>query len=208
MKIWIRKYLGQLLTLCFVLQAHLILFFIYSPIEKKTYHSKKPVVVRTYFQASPKPQKGAIEKRVKGVKTTAAQKKSPSSKKEESLPSKISLPKKQPLSMGKPVPLLPLPGRIHALHIDTPLEEQSSYLTLAIQTLQQTLELPEDGDVKVELTVLKSGDVEKFQILYAESDKNRYYLESALARLHLPQFSGELARQSRHTFRLIFCYEK
>ncbi len=198
---WIRKHLAQLLTLCFVVKVHLILFLIHPPIiEKKESHPRKPVVVCTYFQTSPKPQKGGGEKKVEGTKITPVQKKS--------LLSKISPLKEIPLPIGKGAPLLPLPRKIDTLHIDTPLDGENSYLALAIQTLQQRLELPEEGDVKVELTVSKRGDVEKLQILYAESDKNRYYLESALARLRLPRFSGELAHQSRHTFTLLFCYEK
>lgn len=107
---------------------------------------------------------------------------------------------------------LNLPKEIQQLSIDTidtsATVEEASYLPLLVQALKTHLELPEDGKVRIQLTVLKSGRVEKVQILYAESEKNKMYLERELIHMALPPFSNELAGKVKHTFTMNFCHEK
>ena len=85
---------------------------------------------------------------------------------------------------------------------------ETSYLSLLVQSLRENLELPEDGKVRIQMTVLKSGRVEKVRVLYAESENNKCYLEHKLIHLALPPFSDELAGKIQHTFTLNFCHEK
>ena len=62
--------------------------------------------------------------------------------------------------------------------------------------------------MRIQLTVLKSGRVEKVQVLYAESENNKTYLQRELIHMELPPFSSELAGKVKHTFTLNFCHEK
>ena len=57
--------------------------------------------------------------------------------------------------------------------------------------LHDTLNLPEVGEVKIELTVRKNGTVGKVVILNAESKKNRDYLQKHLPLLQLPMNFNE-----------------
>jgi outer membrane biosynthesis protein TonB len=55
-----------------------------------------------------------------------------------------------------------------------------------VDFLHQSLRLPELGEVQIRLTVGRNGTVLKMEVLLAESQKNREYLEQQLPLLHLP----------------------
>jgi hypothetical protein len=100
------------------------------------------------------------------------------------------------------------PKTIQKLEIDHfESEEPVDYFLLLAETLKNELELPEYGDVKLELTVLNNGRVTKLRILNASSEKNKRYLELKLPTLFLPSFSDNLKNEREHTFTLTFCNE-
>src|SRR5579872_7503127 len=59
--------------------------------------------------------------------------------------------------------------------------EETEYQQSLVQCLHQSLNLPEFGEVKIQLTLSQSGTVEKVVVMKAESEKNKKYLE-----MHLP----------------------
>jgi outer membrane biosynthesis protein TonB len=71
-----------------------------------------------------------------------------------------------------------------------------------VSFLHTSLNLPELGEVKIQLTVKKDGSVGRLVVLEAQSKKNRAYLEK-----HLPLLKFPLAFDKERTFTLTFCNE-
>jgi hypothetical protein len=68
--------------------------------------------------------------------------------------------------------------------------------------LTSSLNLPEFGEVKIQLTIKKDGSVARLVVLQAESKKNKAYLEKNLPLLRFP-----LILDKEKTFTLTFCNE-
>lgn len=68
--------------------------------------------------------------------------------------------------------------------------------------LHTSLNLPEFGEVKIQLTIKKDGSVARLVVLQAESRKNKSYLEK-----HLPLLRFPLILDKEKTFTLTFCNE-
>jgi outer membrane biosynthesis protein TonB len=68
--------------------------------------------------------------------------------------------------------------------------------------LSSSLNLPEFGEVKIQLTIKKDGTVARLTVLQAESKKNKAYLEK-----HLPLLRFPLILDKEKTFTLTFCNE-
>ena len=79
---------------------------------------------------------------------------------------------------------------------------QEEYQMSLIRHLQEKFELPEHGEVKIALTLKKDGSVIKVQVIKAESEKNRAFLEKNLTSQHFPSFPFE---DEKITFVLTFC---
>ncbi|MBS0621019.1 MAG: hypothetical protein JSS61_06135 [Verrucomicrobia bacterium] len=90
------------------------------------------------------------------------------------------------------------------LQIDSP---KGNYTDALIATMHASLQLPDFGEVSLQLTLRQDGSVAKIAILKAASEKNRRYLESALLTVRFPHFDGALSREKEHTFTLMFCNE-
>ncbi|MFA5250500.1 MAG: hypothetical protein WC371_03740, partial [Parachlamydiales bacterium] len=58
--------------------------------------------------------------------------------------------------------------------------EEEQFEKLFLSYLKESLHLPEIGEVKLKLTLDAEGQVKKTEVLWAESPKNRRYLEEAL----------------------------
>lgn len=98
-----------------------------------------------------------------------------------------------------------LPAPIDALHLDeTPAEEPGAYDNSLIGYLHQTLNLPEHGEVKIQLTLKQDGTFVKLVVLKTESEKNRRYLEASLPHLRFPELQGN---KKQETFVVTFCNE-
>jgi outer membrane biosynthesis protein TonB len=68
--------------------------------------------------------------------------------------------------------------------------------------LSSSLNLPEFGEVKIQLTIKKDGSVARLVVLQTESRKNKAYLEK-----HLPLLRFPLILDKEKTFTLTFCNE-
>lgn len=66
--------------------------------------------------------------------------------------------------------------------------------------LQLALKLPEYGEIKIKLTVERSGKVAQVQIVTSESPKNRQYIEKTVPSLIFPAFGNNFAHSSQYTF--------
>jgi hypothetical protein len=71
-----------------------------------------------------------------------------------------------------------------------------------VSFLHTSLNLPEFGEVKIQLTVKKDGSVARLVVLQAESQKNKAYLEK-----HLPLLRFPLILDKEKTFTFTFCNE-
>lgn len=93
-----------------------------------------------------------------------------------------------------------------ALELD-PLSEEEEYISSLVHHLQTHLELPDMGEVRIELTLQRNGSVEKVKVLSAESERNRKRLEEELPALCFPSFlKGDQGVKTK-AFILTFCNE-
>jgi len=198
-----------ILTSCVVF-VHLF-FFLFDFKEKHSPPPKKSIVVNTYVPPPPKAKPPVSKPHTH--KTTKVAPKKPAALPKKSTPSKkneILKDLKETLSrietQAPPETSFSLPKQIQSLQIDhTDKKEETDYLISLAHALKEKLELPELGEVKLELTVSHTGQVLKLRILQALSEKNRRYLELNLPQLRLPPFSEDLKNENAHTFTLTFC---
>ncbi len=81
------------------------------------------------------------------------------------------------------------------------------YPSSLIYCLQNNLQLPDIGEVKIQLTLFSNGKVEKMTVLSAESETNKKRLEETLMSLQFPSFPKEKRALQKQTFILTFCNE-
>lgn len=101
-----------------------------------------------------------------------------------------------------------LPSKIQGLHIDTITSDSGgslsatelSYRDELASRLKLLLKLPEYGQVKIRLTLERSGKVAKLEIVSAESSANRKYVEKTVPTLTLPAFGNYFSGKSEYTF--------
>lgn len=103
------------------------------------------------------------------------------------------------------------PKWLHPLKIDTIKEIDNdgdvgdeSYEQSLVGCLKESLDLPEFGEVKIELTLSINGDMMKLRVLESQSEKNKTYLEKNLKLMKFPPFGG-LSSDKKRTFILTFC---
>lgn len=84
---------------------------------------------------------------------------------------------------------------------------EEGYISDLTASLKLLLHLPEYGQVRLYLTVLRSGDVDSFEIVESASRINRTYLERALRELALPAFGSRFPQEEKHTFALTLSNE-
>ena len=102
-----------------------------------------------------------------------------------------------------------MPKSITGLEIDSvSMADDSSFFTPSERSyrdelsgrLKLLLKLPEYGDVKVKLTLDRSGNVISLFIISSESGVNRKYIEKMLSSVSLPSFGDNFGTESTHTF--------
>lgn len=190
-----------------VIFSHLffIVLLLFSP-AKKTSLPKKHIAVRTVAET---PKTTAATVRPK--KTPPAKSKPISSAKkpaviEKKKPLKPKVPKETHEPLAKieekvyPKPRLKLD--IPQLKTPAPENKREIAEESLVSFLHSSLNLPEFGEVKIQLTVKKDGTVTRLVVLQAESKKNKAYLEEYLPRLQFP-----LGLDTEKTFTLTFCNE-
>lgn len=100
------------------------------------------------------------------------------------------------------------PSQIESLNIDTlwidtatPLSaKETAYRDELAHRLKLLLKFPEYGEVKVKLTVDRSGKVVSLKILNAQSAANRAYIEKTVPKLQLPPFGQNFGTVSDYAF--------
>jgi hypothetical protein len=201
-----------------VILSHLALFF-FDFSKRKAPLPKKSLIVNTYSRPEPPPPNPRPSQKPPPEKSNNISQKVPSPVKKtpqvlqkqkvlkelgETL-EKIEIKKEDVQKL--PLPLLKPIESLQIDHIEEKQEETSYYILLA-SSLKEALELPELGKVKLELTLLNTGQVQTLRILEAESEKNKRYLEQQLIFFGFPPFTEDLKNERRHTFVLTFCNEK
>ncbi|MCH9627997.1 MAG: hypothetical protein S4CHLAM2_16460 [Chlamydiales bacterium] len=101
-----------------------------------------------------------------------------------------SKPTSTPTKTTKPIG----PLASEALHFE------AAYQDRLIAFLENALTLPEKGNVKLALTVNRSGMITQVHIKEAASSRNRSYIETSLPELLLPPFTDQFKGESTHTF--------
>jgi colicin import membrane protein len=85
-------------------------------------------------------------------------------------------------------------------------KEAFFYHESLVKYLQHALHLPEYGNVKIALTLKPDGTVIKLEVIAAESEKNKAFLEKNLPQIKFPGFSKSDGNEQK-TFLLTFCNE-
>lgn len=156
-------------------------------VKPKAPSNTKPIVVDNQNKKKPPPKKAEPHKDTQGPLAKIEE------KKEKVYPkTQLEVPALLPTSRASE-PFAPFV-----------FEEAAATLTFEeqlINYLHETLHLPEVGEVKIELTLQKNGMVEKLVVLYAESLKNKAYLEKNLPLLKLP------CMEKKETLVFTFCNE-
>lgn len=219
----------SILIFC-VVSFHLFLFF-FNFSKREQGCIKKRLITNTYYlRPPPSPIKPQVKPPQVKLKDTHSPRPTPPSSKPQVKPKlKNFTPNKKspPLSQKQKtlqelrealskikhkqnqISKLPLtlPQSINTLQIDLS-EEEGEYSAALVSSLKKKLELPEEGRVKLELILFNSGKMRKVNVLQAESEKNRNYLEQQLRSLTFPPFTKELKKKKEHSFILLFCNEK
>lgn len=105
-----------------------------------------------------------------------------------------------------------IPRQIESLHLDslsieTLSEKESTYSDELAYRLKLLLKLPKYGDVKLRLTLDRSGNVTKLAILDFQNEENKNYLEKSLLKLKFPAFGTHFPGQEEYTFTLTLSNE-
>ncbi len=163
---------------------------------------KTKIVVRTIPQSSvmisqldAKPKTGAVVQKkqapVPQVKTK------PPVNKTKSIP---SVNKTKPAESKRVEPVkaksedLPIPVLKQVPNVTTEQrgDPTPNYGQILIAYLQESLDLPEFGEVKVDLEIDRNGHLVHFEILEEKSKKNGEFLKKRLPELVLPCFNGSM----------------
>lgn len=107
-----------------------------------------------------------------------------------------------------PREVLPAPKWIPQLKIDEEIsvgEEEGIFVAQLVQCLQQELNLPEIGSVKIELVLKCDGSFVQMKVIHSESQRNKTFLEQELRGVQFPPFSGNLKNEKEHAFTITFC---
>lgn len=103
---------------------------------------------------------------------------------------------------------LKLPEAIKNLHVDTLFinnlshfnDQERGYHEELANRLRLFLKLPEQGEVKVKLTLERSGQVKRVVIESSQSLLNRQYVEKQLVLMNFPQFGNNFEGSVDYTF--------
>lgn len=78
-----------------------------------------------------------------------------------------------------------------------------SYENLLANILAQELSLPEPGDVKITLTIAKTGVVRQLQVIESKNQRNQDAVEKQIKQMHFPPLGKEAGMKNEKTFRIL-----
>jgi hypothetical protein len=100
---------------------------------------------------------------------------------------------------------LPVPQWKETDNKDEPQQQTNSYHDELINRLQLLLCLPDYGEVKIKLTLRRSGEFKKVEFIEAKSTKNRKYVEKMVPTLTYPPFGDHFTAAQEYTFIIRLC---
>jgi colicin import membrane protein len=168
------------------------------PAQKKASEETKKVETKKEVVAKPDPRIAEAKAKQKKLLAEAQEN---LSKVDRSSPkgnggklSALNLPKVPGVIGGLEIDALPTTGQI------TLNAHEISYRDELAQRLKLLLKLPEYGKVKLKLTLMRSGKVSKVEILSAESQANKKYIEKTVPSLSFPQFGNNFEGSDQYSF--------
>ena len=174
-----------------------------TPIKKTTPAPAK--------KASPSTKKNKTEAKPSSELSTVKKNTDPLQKELQKIQKSIAKIKEENDKIGKKSKLKD-PPKISFNHTASKSEidkvTDDAYATSLANYLQMHLQLPDIGEVKIQLTLLENGTVEKIVVLSAKSERNKKRLEEDLPKLILPALPKKRAPSRAETFILTFCNEQ
>ncbi len=157
-----------------------------TPITKNSPPTEKKTEIKAEKKQAPEPQVKkkkniALEKSLKEIKESIAKIEAENDRIRTSLPSKSATLEEE---------ILP-----------------NDYASSLVCYLQEQLQLPDIGEVKIQITLFPNGTVEKMTVLSAESEKNKKRIQENLPNLQFPPFPKNARNLDKQTFILTFCNE-
>lgn len=104
-----------------------------------------------------------------------------------------------------------IPAQIESLHVEALVgdpgqslsKQEMSYQGELAGRLKLLLRMPEYGEVKIKLTLERSGKYVSVAIVAAESSANRKYVEKTLPKLQYPSFGSNFGSDPQYTFVIV-----
>lgn len=81
-------------------------------------------------------------------------------------------------------------------------DPESSYISELRHRLELMLKLPERGDVKILLTLNRSGNVDNLTIVNSKSEANKLYVEGKLPKATFSNFGTNFTNHDKYTFQI------
>ena len=174
-----------------------IIFLSTTVVSKKPAKKKLVIVTKNLVPNT------IMQKQVTATSITKAENlvKNPSPLKKAALPCKAK-PASKPIPKSSKQVLKKIDQRLTKQPLKQVIaEKEPTYLELASSIFQNMLVLPENGPVKLTITVLPNGKISNLEVETFESKKNSDYLLAILPTLCLPFPEGGKAT----TFTVLFC---
>ncbi len=99
---------------------------------------------------------------------------------------------------------LSIPSKLHLVSAEKEISLSGSYQEHLISYLQETLDLPEYGAVKIKLRIDREGKLLESEIISSENRKNSDFLKNRLPELSFPCFNGFDIVENARTFTISF----
>lgn len=164
-----------------------------EPIKKKESQKASPSVsVKKQEVKSDKKQKELFEKAQESLAKIKQSR--------DKLPPK---PRKETNDLKSPTELTDLRiEQLPAASTNSLTQHEVNYRDELAGRLKLMLKLPEYGEVKIQLTINRSGQVKSVEILSAESTLNSKYVEKMIPSLTFPSFGHRFQNMNQYTFAL------
>lgn len=171
-----------------------------APIETKTAPKKQ----------TPSPKKEPVVKKTEPRSTQINKKPDPLKQSLQKIEENIAKIESKRVTMA-PKSELSVPPQIvfssEILQNESGEEDEQGYISTLVDYLQQNLQLPDVGEVKIALTLRPDGSIDNIKVLTAESEKNRKRLEENLPKLKFPRPKTDKNTKQAQTFIFTFCNE-